>query len=70
MRSSFVTKPHDNVNDHGGVRGPLALFGSGTERFSDRWPSDAVTVGGWVPELQDVFKSARIFVVPLTYGAG
>jgi len=64
----WVSQIHPRLS--GEVRRPLALFGSGTGRFVDQWPSEAVTVGGWVPELQDVFRSARIFVVPLTFGAG
>jgi GT2 family glycosyltransferase len=52
------------------VRAPLTLYGDGTERLAQRWPSDAVEVRGWASDLGGVFRRARLFVAPLTYGAG
>jgi len=48
----------------------LTVVGSGSDRYVDRWPSEAVEIRGWVPDLDDVFATARVFVVPLRYGAG
>ncbi|NHZ71233.1 MAG: glycosyltransferase [Proteobacteria bacterium] len=48
----------------------LTVVGSGSDRYADRWPPAAVAIGGWVPNLDDVFSTARVFVVPLRYGAG
>ena len=52
------------------VRTPLHLYGFGMERVADRWPPQRVKVEGWAPNLTEIFAKTRVFVAPLTYGAG
>ncbi len=48
----------------------LHVFGAGSDRLADRWPLEVVSIDGWVEDLGDAFASARVFAVPLRYGAG
>lgn len=64
----WVSDVFPMLPDHARIR--LVVYGSGSERFEGRWPSEAVDVRGWAPDLTALFATARCFVAPLTFGAG
>lgn len=48
----------------------LAVVGSESSRYRDRWPDEYVEVIGWVEDLEPLFMQTRVFFSPLRYGAG
>lgn len=48
----------------------LRIVGSGSERFTEKWASPFVEIGGWVESLSSEFEHCRVFVAPLRFGAG
>lgn len=48
----------------------LYVYGSGMEGLSSTYNSENIVIKGFVPSLDDVFHQHRVFVCPLSFGAG
>lgn len=49
---------------------PVALVGSRVTEEVQALAGEGVTVMGWLPTLEGVYRRSRLFVAPLRYGAG
>lgn len=67
----WLTSVSPELDSQGYGGPPLTVFGSGSELHRVEWEKmGRVDVLGWVPDLESAFALARVFVAPLTYGAG